>query len=134
MTQVRLPVGRLERCVSWWRTRRERDAAARHLDRLALATGPLGFRSVKVYPQQGSLLPFPLLLVYARGRREDASVLAAARVVHGRWAFFDAGRGTFVAPCRDAVAAAGRVDAILKHQMYPGTFPGGQAALWEGRM
>ncbi|MDL4772005.1 hypothetical protein [Actinomadura xylanilytica] len=102
----RLPVqrhGRAEWCVSWWRTLRGRDTAARHLDRLALASERRGYRGVKLYPDRSTAVYFPMLLFTVWGPKEDVGVLAMARAVPGGWAYFDAFADPWFpfAPCRD---------------------------------
>ncbi|MBO2459251.1 hypothetical protein [Actinomadura violacea] len=102
------------------------DMAVRHLERLALASERRGYRGVKLYPDRSSALPIPTLLFFARGPQEDVWILATAKAVPGGgWAYFDVSRDPWFrfAGCRDAVAAADRVAALMQHEMYPETFP-----------
>lgn len=116
----------LARVGAWWRTLRRCDTAVRHLDLLAVAAERRGYRGVRLYRDRSSALPIPALLFFARGPQEDVWVLATAKAVPGGgWAYFDASRDPWFqfAGCRDAVAAADRVAALMDHRMYPATFP-----------
>ncbi|MWA05767.1 hypothetical protein F8568_036505 [Actinomadura sp. LD22] len=108
-------------CVLRWRTR-HRATAARHLDLLAVAVLAKGYRFVKLYRAE-ELPGRPLLLwVFAFGREHrHVRVAVGVRVTSGgAWGYFEDGR--FLALCGDAEAAAVRVDAVLRHRMFPSTW------------
>ncbi|TDC49683.1 hypothetical protein E1281_23065 [Actinomadura sp. KC345] len=120
------PIGtRLERHVLRWRTRRGREVAVRHLDLLAVALKPRGWRFVRLYETPEYAIPVPQLWVYASGVTDDAGVLVSVLATPGgTWGYHDSkwGRHGFLSPCGDTKAAADRVDRFLKHRLYPGTW------------
>ena len=121
--QVR-PLGvRVERHVLRWRTLRGGATAERHLNLLAVALEPRGWRLVRLYRSQG--FPLPVLWVYASGPDDHVGLgVVALAVPGGAWGYHAAERGRrgYLAPCGDAIAAADQVDALLKPRMFPGTW------------
>lgn len=116
---------RTERYVLRWRTWCGREVAVRHLDLLAVALKPRGWRYARLYGVPEYTIPLPLLWVYASGVTDDAGVLVSVMATPGgTWGYHDArwGRYGFLAPCGDAKAAAERVDRFLKHRLFPGTW------------
>ncbi|WP_067903792.1 hypothetical protein [Actinomadura chibensis] len=62
--------------------------------------------------------------MYASGAADDVGAMVTVRATPGgTWGYFEAGagRGWFLSSCRDAEAAANRLDQLLKHRMYPNT-------------
>ncbi|TDD91074.1 hypothetical protein E1293_02585 [Actinomadura darangshiensis] len=108
-----------------WRTYRGRRTAVRFLEVLAVAVKAHGWRCVKLYEPEQFPMPVPLLWVYASGVAEDVGVVVSVRAVPGGgWAYYQAQRGRFgyFFPCGDVKAAAGQVDLLLKHRMFPSTW------------
>lgn len=67
----------------------------------------------------------PLLWVYAGGLDDGVGLgVVVLAVPGGAWAYHGAERGRrgYLAPCGDAKAAAGQVEDLLKHRMFPGTW------------
>jgi hypothetical protein len=90
---------------------------------LAVALAPRGWRLVRLYRAQD--FPVPLLWVYAGGLDDGVGLgVVVLAVPGGAWAYHDAERGRrgYLAPCGDAKAAAGQVEDLLKHRMFPGTW------------
>ncbi|MWA04557.1 hypothetical protein F8568_030090 [Actinomadura sp. LD22] len=103
------------------RTRRRSETAVRHLEALAVALEPDGWRFVRLYRREEFPLPVPLLWVYVR----DVGLAVRARAVRGGgWVYGEAqrGRGEVLAPCSDVDAAAEAVAGRLKRRMFPGTW------------
>ncbi|MDL4820871.1 hypothetical protein [Actinomadura opuntiae] len=112
-------------CGLEWRTGR-RATATHHLDLLAVAVLAKGYRFVKLYRAE-ELPARPLLLwVFAFGRgHRHVRVAVGVRVTTGdAWGYYVAGLGghRFLSPCGDVDVAAARVDAVLKHRMFPSTW------------
>ena len=115
----------VERRVLRWRTHRNRTVVIRHLDLLAVALKPKGYRCIKLYRADEFPLPLSLLWIFACRPDDHAGVAVSVEAVPGgTWAFYEAARGRcgYLSPCRDTKAAAERVDAILKHRMFPGSW------------
>ena len=123
MGQMRPLNVQVERHVLRWRTYRGRATAERFLSVLAVALAPRGWRLVRLYRAQD--FPVPLLWVYAGGLDDGVGLgVVVLAVPGGAWAYHDAERGRrgYLAPCGDAKAAAGQVEDLLKHRMFPGTW------------
>lgn len=116
-----------ESFVLGWRTRAGRRRVMRNLDLLAVALEPRGWRLLRYYRAEEFPVSLPLLRVYASGVDRDVQVVVTVRAMRRGWGYFVVGRGRdgFIIGCGDAKAAAERVDGMLKHQMYPQTFPQG---------
>ncbi|MFI0372674.1 hypothetical protein ACH35V_32845 [Actinomadura sp. 1N219] len=114
-------IGRVQRSVLWWRTRRRPDTAVRYLEALVDALEPEGWRFVRLYQLEEFPIPVPMLWVYVRHVGIAVSVLA---VPGGSWAYYEAhhGRSGYLAACGDARLAADVIARHLKRQMYPGTW------------
>ncbi|TDC39705.1 hypothetical protein E1281_38600 [Actinomadura sp. KC345] len=100
------------------------ETAVQHLELLAVALRPLGYRCVELHDKDQYGFPMPLLWVYARGRAEDVGTVVSVRaMVGGAWGYFEAGRGRgcFLSQCDDVESAAERVDLLLKYRMFPNT-------------
>ncbi|MFV2172098.1 hypothetical protein ACFHW2_06750 [Actinomadura sp. LOL_016] len=109
---------RAESLVLGARTWRGRSTAVRHLDTLATALHPKGYRSLALYPR---LRP-PLLWVLALGPRDHVRVAVGVHAVPGgAWGYHEAGH-RYLCPCGDAEGAAELVDGLLKHRMFPATW------------
>ncbi len=108
-----------------WRERPGRGAVVGHLDGLAVALASKGYRHIKLY-QAAELPGRPLLLwVFVFGVEGHVRVAVTVRAMDGgAWAYYEAGHGEekFLGPCGDAQYAAERVDALLKHRMFPSTW------------
>lgn len=104
------------------RDRPGRGSVIGHLDELAKALASKGYRHVKLY-QAAELPDRPLLLwVFVFGVDGHVRIAVTVRATDGgAWAYYEAGRGTYryLCLCGDAGRAAGEVDAILKHRMFP---------------
>jgi len=123
MGQVRPLNARVERHVLRRRTYWGRDTAERFLSVLAVPLERRGWRLVRLYRAQG--FPVPLLWVYADGPDNHVGLGVVVLAVPGSaWGYHDAERGRhgYLAPCGDAKAAAGQVEDLLKHRMFPGTW------------
>lgn len=123
MGEVRPLMVRAERRVLRVRTRFGRSTAVRHLDLLAVALKPKGYRFARLYRPDEFPVSLPLLWVCAVGPdRHVGLVLSARAVAGGTWAYYEARRGRhgYLFPCGDVLAAAEQVDKLLKHKMYPG--------------
>ncbi|MFF0519081.1 hypothetical protein ACFYTC_10305 [Actinomadura nitritigenes] len=115
----------LRPCVLRRRTGR-RAAATHHLDLLAVAVLAKGYRFVKLYRAE-ELPARPLLLwvfAFGHGHRHVRVAVGVHATSGGAWGYFeDMGGGRrFLARCGDAEAAAVRVDAVLRHRMFPSTW------------
>lgn len=114
-----------ERHMLRLRTRWQRATAIRHLDLLAAALKPRGYRCIKLYRTDEFPFPLSLLWVFACGPEDHVGVaLSVEATPGGTWGYYDAVRGRhgFLSPCGDTKAAAERVDSILKHRMFPGSW------------
>ena len=114
-----------ERQLLRWRTRFRRATAIRHLDLLAVAIAPKGYRHIKLY--QAAELPArpPVLWVFAFSPDDHVRLAVTVHATPGRgWAYYEAGlgRGACLCPCGDSKHAAEQVDAVLKHRMFPSTW------------
>ncbi|MEU8799374.1 hypothetical protein [Spirillospora sp. NPDC048819] len=109
-----------------WRTWVGRRRTVRDLESLAAALEPCGWRLLRYYRRKDFPVSLPLLRVYASGIERDVGLVIAVRATpRGTWGYFavKTGRSEFLFACGDAQAAAERIDGLLKHQMYPRTFP-----------
>ncbi|MGP4022400.1 hypothetical protein [Actinomadura sp. 3N407] len=103
-----------------------RRRMVRDLESLAVALEPRGWRLLRYYRRKEFPVSLPLLRVYASGIERDVGLVIAVRAAPGgTWGYFavETGRSEFLIGCGDADAAAERIDGLLKHQMYPRTFP-----------
>ncbi|TMR03426.1 hypothetical protein ETD83_10515 [Actinomadura soli] len=110
-----------------WRTRLGRATAIHHLDLLAAALAPKNYRYIKLYQADEFPTRPPLLWVLAFGQDRHVRVAVHVRATPGGdWAYYEAGRGRhgYLCPCGDAKQAADEVDGLLKHRMFPSTWPG----------
>ncbi|TDD80777.1 hypothetical protein [Actinomadura rubrisoli] len=115
----------VERYVLRWRTRRGRTTAIYHLDLLAVALQPKGYRYVELYRAEEFPAGPPLLWVFAFSRDEHVKVAVTVHATSGgAWGYYEAGRGRrgYLSPCGDAKTAADQVDGILKRRMFPSTW------------
>ncbi|MFA1546661.1 hypothetical protein [Actinomadura chokoriensis] len=104
------------------RTLGNHDTAVQRLEVLRAALLPLGWRCVGLYDKNEFRFPVPLLWVYACGAAADVGAVVTVRALPGEaWGYFEAGAGRagFVSPCGDVKAAAGAMDLLLKHRMFP---------------
>ncbi|MFV2172765.1 hypothetical protein ACFHW2_19950 [Actinomadura sp. LOL_016] len=104
-----------------WRTWRGRSTAIGHLDVLARALRPMGYRCVALYRADDLPVRPPLLWVFALGPRDHVRVAIGAHAVPGGWTYHESGRG-LLWTCDDAEGAAEQVDRLLKHRMFPATW------------
>ncbi|WP_141580289.1 hypothetical protein [Actinomadura sp. WMMA1423] len=124
MGQVRALAALAERHLLRWRTRWGHETAARHLDELAAALAPQGWRFVKLYRRTEFPAPVPLLWIHASATK-DVGIVVSALAAPGRtWAYHDAQRGRhgYLCLCNDAKAAAAQIDRLLKHRLFPSTW------------
>ncbi|MFD0902195.1 hypothetical protein [Actinomadura sediminis] len=108
-----------------WTTRRNRAAVVRHLDLLAVALKPKGYRCIKLYRADQFPVPLSLLWVFACGTDNAVGVAVGVRAIPGNaWGYYEATRGRhgYLSPCGDSKTAAEQVDSILKHRMFPGSW------------
>jgi len=123
MDRVRPVSVQVEQHVLRWRTYRGHATAERFLSLLAVALAPRGWRLVRLYRAQG--FPVPLLWIYTDGPHDHVGLgVVVLAVPGGAWGYHDAERGRrgYLAPCSDAKAAAGQVEDLLKHRMFPDTW------------
>jgi hypothetical protein len=116
---------RAERHLLIWRTRLGRATAIRHLDLLAVAITPKGYRHIKLYQADEFPTRPPLLWVFAFSPHDHVRVAVTVHATSGGdWAYHEAGRGRhgYLSPCGDTKHAADQVDAVLKHRMFPSTW------------
>lgn len=108
-----------------WRTRLGRATAVGHLDRLAGAATSRGYRCVKLYQAEDLPARPPLLWVLAFSPVDHVRLTVNVRATPGgTWGYYEAGRGRngYLASCGDLRCAVERVDAILRHRMFPSTW------------
>ncbi|SNT60241.1 hypothetical protein SAMN05443665_105627 [Actinomadura meyerae] len=124
MGQVRSLIVQIERQVLRLRTRLGKRTAVQHLDALAEALQPQGWRFTKFYRPEEFPTPLPLLWVHAGFAKEIGIVVSVRATPGGTWGYYETlrGRQGYLWPCGDAKAAAEQIDAILKHQMFPSTW------------
>ncbi|MFI0410576.1 hypothetical protein [Actinomadura sp. 3N508] len=116
---------RAERYVLRWRTRLGRRTAVRYLDLLDGAVTSKGYRCVKLYQVEEVPTWPPLLWVFAFSPSDHVKVVVRVRATPGgAWGYYEAGRGRcgYLSGCGDLEHAAGQVDAILRHRMFPATW------------
>jgi hypothetical protein len=122
--EVRDLTVRAERYLLRWRTRLGHQTATRHLDDLAVALAPQGWRFVKFYRREEFPVPAPLLWIHASGTKDVGIVVSVLAVSGGAWAYHDAQRGRrgYLCPCGDSETAAAQIDRLLKHRLFPATW------------
>jgi hypothetical protein len=122
--EVRALSVRAERQVLRLRTRLGRQTAIRYLDSLAVALQPQGWRFVKFYRPEEFPTPLPMLWVHAGFSKDVGIVISVRATPGGTWGYYETlrGRHGYLWPCGDAKSAAERIDLVLKHQMFPGTW------------
>lgn len=105
------------------RTRVGHNTALRHLDNLAIALAPAGWRCVPLYRRDEYPISLPVLRVYAPGA-EDVEIWIHVRAEpQGRWGYYEAYRGRgesgCLYHCGDAKGAAEKVGEHLRERMHP---------------
>lgn len=119
MGAVRALTVRAEDGLLDWRTWWGRSTAIRHLDRLAAALRPRGYRCAARYRADGLPVRPPLLRVFASGHvRLSVGVHAAPG---GTWGYHEAGRH-YLCPCGDAEGAAELVAHVLRRRTFSATW------------
>lgn len=106
-------------------THRNRAVVVRYLDLLAITLKPRGYRCIKLYRADEFPVSLPLLWVFAGGPDDHVGVAVGVQPVPGgTWGYYEAARGRYgyLSPCGDPKAAAERVDSLLKHRMFPGSW------------
>ncbi|WP_149259308.1 hypothetical protein [Actinomadura sp. K4S16] len=106
----------------WWQTR---ATAILHLELLAAAIEAKGYRCIKHYQADDFPTRSPLLWILAFSPDDHVRLAVRVRATPSRnWAYFEVGRGKhgYLSPCGDTERAAGEVDALLKHRMFPSTW------------
>ncbi len=108
-----------------WRTWLGRRTAIRHLNLLADAVKAKGYRYVKLYQADEFPTHPPVLWVFAFSPDDHVRLPVEVQATPGRtWGYYEAGRGRhgYLCPCDDVEHAAGQVDALLRHRMFPSTW------------
>ncbi|MBE1533674.1 hypothetical protein [Actinomadura algeriensis] len=112
---------RAESIVLGWRTWWGRSTAIRHLDALAAALRPKGYRCVALYRADELPARPPLLCVFPPGPRDRTGLAVGVHAAPGgTWGYHGAGR-RYLCPCGDAEGAAELVDHVLARRMSPAT-------------